>query len=283
MNQTKSSNQNARVGIVAAMRPLWRVGVPATAALSAVLAVVFALALDGCSSNKGNKTEVSSSTHTSLPEGSTSGSARLPEPSIQRTPSAKRSKVEHRMATATYADSAYGVSFRYPRTYSLVTPEKSKLNDSLAKVPMNFVQPGGVSLGTIALPDGPVTSLFHVNINKELSAQACQRFAVPNSYPEDNKDNSTPVKVSLHGVPYTRVENGTEQSDLRYYHHFENGVCYEFAMAVEEQSGNTKAVDHFGLFDQLEGIMATVTIKPETVPAVTAELPGKPAKGSASR
>jgi hypothetical protein len=283
MNQSKSSNQNPRVGIVGAMRPLWRVGIPATAALSTVLAVVFALALDGCSSNKGSKTEVSSSTRTSLPEGSTSGSATLPAPSIQRIPSAKRSKVEHRMATAMYADGSYGVSFRYPRTYVLVTPEKTKLNESLAKIPMNFVQPGGVSLGTIALPDGPATSLFLVNVNKELSAQACQRFAVPGNYPVDDKDGSNPVKVSLHGVGYTRVENGTEQNDLRYYHHFENGVCYEFAMAVEEQSGNTKAVDHFGLFDQLEGIMSTVTIKPETLPAVAAELPGKPAKSSNSR
>jgi hypothetical protein len=284
MNPMKSSNQNTRVGIVGAMRPIWRTGIATTAALSTVLAVVFAIAIDGCSSGKSNKTEVTSSSRAPLPDGSTPGNgvATLPDLSAQPAPTVKRSKVEHRL-TAIYADDAYGVSFRYPRTYSLVTPENTKLNQSLEKIPMNFVQPGGVSLATIALPHGPATSLFHVNVNQQLTAQACQQFAVPDGSPVHTSDDAIPVKVSRRGGDFTRVENGTEQNDLRYYHHFENGACYEFAMAVQEQDGNTKAVDHFGLFDQLEQIMATVQIKPESVPAVTAKLPQTPAKNSNPR
>jgi hypothetical protein len=291
MNQTKSSTDKATVGIVNAMRPLWRVGIPATAALSTALAVVFAVALDGCSGNKSNKTNVTSSSHTSLPSGSGAGTAITTLPDLsQPVKTAKKSKpVVQRLSTVGYADDTYGVSFRYPRTYTMLTPEKVKLDQSLEQVPMNFVQPGGVSLATIGWASGPAMSLFNVSVNKGLTEQQCQQFAVPDASdvagnsPVDTDDDSIPVKVSLHGTDFTRVENGTEQNDIRYYHHFENGACYEFVMAVEESQGNTKPVDHFALFDKLERIMATVKIKPEAVPALTANAPSAPTSGSNPR
>jgi hypothetical protein len=292
MNQTKSSNEKTSIGIMSAMRPLWRVGIPATAALSTALAVVFAVALDGCSSNKGNKTNVTSSSHTSLPSSSGPGTsaATLPDLSNQPVTTAKKSKpVVQRLSTVGYADGTYGVSFRYPRNYTLLTPEKVKLDQSLEQVPMNFVQPGGVSLATIGWANGPTMSLFNVSVNKGLNEQQCQQFAVPDASdvagnsPVDTDDDSLPVKVSLHGTDFTRVENGTEQNDIRYYHHFENGACYEFVMAVEESQGNTKPVDHFALFDKMERIMATVKIKPEPVPALTANVPSASTSGSNPR
>jgi hypothetical protein len=144
MNQMKSSNEgNPRVGIVNAMRPIWRVGIPATAALSAVLAAVFAIALDGCSSTKSNKTEVSSANHTSIPEGTATGTSTPTPTDILKPPSTgkKASVVVHRAAA--YNDDTYGVSFRYPKTYALLTPEKTATKQALEKIPMNFVQPGG--------------------------------------------------------------------------------------------------------------------------------------------
>jgi hypothetical protein len=280
MNQTKSSNEKTGIGIVNAMRPLWRVGIPATAALATALAVVFAVALDGCSGNKGNKTNVTASSHTSLPSGAGAGITTLPDLSSQPVTTAKKSRpVVQRLSTVGYLDSTYGVSFRYPRTYTMLSPEKVKLDQSMEQAPMNFVQPGGVSLATIGWANGPATSLFNVSVNKGLSEQQCQQFAVPDASdvasnsPVDPEDDSIPVKVSLHGTDFTRVENGTEQSDVRYYHHFENGACYEFVMAVEESKDNTKPVNHFELFDKLERIMATVKIKPEAVPAMTAGVP----------
>ena len=76
------------------------------------------------------------------------------------------------------------------------------------------------------------------------------------------------------------MENGTEQNDLRYYHHFENGACYEFVMAVEEADGKAKPIDHFELFDKLERILATVKMRSDVVPAVTANAPSSPARGT---
>jgi hypothetical protein len=128
--------------------------------------------------------------------------------------------------------------------------------------------------------------LFKVSVNRGLTAQQCEQFADPDiadvagTSPVDTSDESIPSKVSLRGVDFSRVENGTEQNDLRYYHHFENGACYEFVMAVEEANGNTTPVDHFELFDKLERILATVKIKPEVVPSVTATAPGAPASGT---
>ncbi len=290
MKQMKSSNDKTAVGIVNAMRPLWRIGIPATAALSTALAVAFAIALDGCSSNKNHKTEVSSSSHISQPGSSGQGTVTPALPEVT-TPAvtAKKKTVVHRPSTVGYIDGTYGVSFRYPRSYTLLTPEKVKLNQSLdqsvEKIPMNFVEPGGVSIATIGLPDGPATSLFNVSVHKGLTEQQCQQFAVPDASdvagnpPVDTSDDSIPVKVSLRGEDFTRVENGTEQNDLRYYHHFENGACYEFVMAVEESEGNTKPVDHFELFDKLERIMATVKIKSEPAQPVVATVP-TPANGT---
>jgi hypothetical protein len=282
MKQTNSINPKPAVGIASAMRPLWRIGIPATAALSTALAIAFAIALDGCSSSKNNKTNVTSPSHTSsqptVSRTSTASSTVPDSPAV--TP--KKKAVVQRSSTVGYADPKYGISFRYPRTYTLLTPEKVKLNQSMGEIPMNFVQPGGVELATIGLPGGPATSLFKVSVNKGLTAQQCELFADPDAAdvagnsPVDTSDESIPSKVSLRGVEFSRVETGTEQTDLRYYHHFENGACYEFVMAVEDSPENRKPVDHFQLFDKLERILATVKIKADAVPAVTAEVPSVP-------
>jgi hypothetical protein len=283
MNQTKSTNDKTMLGIARATRPLWKIGIPATAVLSALLAIGFALALDGCSSNKDNKKTTVSSSNLSSPVSANSGSenqvSALPDKNLVEKTETPKKKAAVRPSTIGYTDSTYGVSFRYPRIYTLMTPEKARLTEAVEKVPMNFIQPGGVTVATIALPGSNFTSLFKVSVHKELSSVQCEQFAEPEgsdiagNSPVDTDDNSIPSKVSLRGTDYTRVETGTEDSDVRYFHHFENGACYEFAMAVEESKDNTKAIDHLQLFDKLERIMASVKIKAEAVPAVTASAP----------
>ena len=279
MNHTKFNNDKPILGIAGAMRPLWRTGIPATAALSALLAIGFALALDGCSSNKDKKPNVSSSNLTSpISSDSSSGNltATLPEKKDPEKAVTQKKKTAVRPSTVGFADSTYGVSFRYPRIYTLMTPDKAKLTESVEKVPMNFIQPGGVTVATIALPNGKATSLFKVSVDKDLSAQQCEQFAEPEgselagNSPVDPNDSSIPTKINLRGADYSRVETGTEENDIRYYHHFDNGACYEFAMAVEESKDNTREIDHLQIFDRLERILATVKIKAELVPAVTA-------------
>ena len=271
----KSLNSNTHSGVVKAMRRTLGAGVMATVVLSTALAVVFAIALDGCSKSKDHKTAVGSSN----PNSSGQISA-LPSPSpvgyVSTTPKKRiRSAVEHRMLG--YNDSISGVSFRYPQEYKLTTPEKEQ-------APMNFALPGGVPVGGIQSPKGSATSLFIVNVNKKLTPDQCSEFADPDLTktrrlsPDSTDDESIPVKVSLGGVQFTKVETGTPQLDTRYYHRYDHGSCYEFVLRVAEAPGNTKAVDHWGLFDQMERILATVKIKSDVPTSVTASVPSTPIK-----
>jgi hypothetical protein len=270
-------------GVMQAMRRLWAVSIPTTAVLSGTMAVAFAIAVDGCSSGS-KKTDVSSSTNTS----GVSKSLPTPTPSLVNTTdkdkltTRKKSPVQH--SSVAYLDSGSGVSFRYPREYMLTTPQKVKLNSELLdRVPMNFVEPGGVKVATVALPGKLATPLLGVNVHKGLTAGQCEQFANPDaadvaaSSKSDPDDESIPVKVSMRGRDFIRVETGNEQTDTRYYHHFENGACYEFVLAVAESPDNKIAVDHFEMFDNLERILASLEIKSGAPTSVTASVPATPA------
>jgi hypothetical protein len=284
------------------MRRTFGVSIPATAALSVVFAVVFAIAIDGCSGNNNKKTNTSaSSTSSSVPTSGASPSlpkTSVSEPKKDKSVTAKKS-VAQRLSTVTYTDSVSGLSFRYPRQYSLMTSEKAALNSGLLdlsrraveRVPMNFAQPGGVKVATIATTDSPATPLLGVNVHRGLTPQQCEQFSDPSpadvakNLPLDSADDSLPLKLKVHDLDFTRVDNGTEQTDTRYYHHFENGSCYEVVLAVIDDSakpGSTVAVDHSKQFDKLERILTTVTIKLETAP-VTASIPKTAAAGDSKQ
>ena len=71
---------------------------------------------------------------------------------------------------------------------------------------------------------------------------------------------------------------GTRQSDSKYFHVYQNGACYEFALNVTTDAsaeGLVKHVDRDKVFTRLEQILATVKITPVT-PEVTAEAPSTP-------
>jgi len=122
-----------------------------------------------------------------------------------------------------------------------------------------------------------------VNVNNKLTPDQCTEFADPdlsqtrNLSPVSTSDESIPIKVSLGGMQFTKVETGTQQLDTRYYHRYDRGSCYEFVMGVSEVPGNTKAVDHWERFDQMERILATVKIKSDE-PTSVAGVPSTPIK-----
>jgi hypothetical protein len=77
---------------------------------------------------------------------------------------------------------------------------------------------------------------------------------------------------------------GSRQSDSKYFHVFQNGSCYEFALnvtTVASADGLIKHVDRDRVFSSLEKILATVKINPVMInpvatPEVTAEAPATP-------
>lgn len=254
------------------------IGNAITAAAAAVLVLTVILDFNGCSKEKKN-------TSASPAAQSQSVASPSPTPAVQATPLeskieamvAKKKAAIKRASTATYKNATYGVSFRYPKTYTMLTPDKDSQGSAWPDpVTMNFVEDGGETLTTLVLPGTRASSYFKVSVNKNLNADQCGKFA---STPEQseavttppvdaNDDSLTPEKTNVLGVDFSRAESVTDQSEARYYHHFENGACYEFALGVEDAPNTTKPVDHLQVFDRLERIMTTVKIKTEPAPAV---------------
>ena len=288
--QTKSIHSNTASfgsGVLAIMRTIGMTVITITAVMVLVGTM---LGLAGCSGSKGKGVNSQPKQEaTSLPKDP------LVTPAVTTTTSkpavtAKKKSPVRRARAVAYSSSTYGVSFRFPSEYNLITSKDDELSIFPEPVPTNFIQPGGVTLATLELPGTSSNSFFNVSAHKGLSYQQCHQFAVPDpsdmagNSPLNSHDESIPSRTSLHGVDFSKVENSTEQEDVKYYHHFEpgndgvSGTCYEFALGVEDLQINSKILDQPELFDKLDRIMATVKIKQE--PSVTATVPAREANGT---
>jgi hypothetical protein len=260
------------------------IGGAATAAATAMLALMFVLDFNGCSKAKDKNAQVNPTSQSSSGQNPATTASRQPVTSLENKIEAviEKKKAVKRAATATYKNSTYGVSFRYPKTYTMLTPEKDSQESAWPDpVAMNFSEPGGETLTTLVLPGTRASSFFKTSVNKGVTAEQCSKFAttpepteVSTNPPVDASDDSiVPAKANILGVEFAKTESVTDQSEARYYHHFENGACYEFALGVADAPGTTKPVDHLQVFDKLERIMTTVKIKTEPAPVVAVSDP----------
>lgn len=261
------------------------IGGAATAAATAVLALMVVLDFNGCSksNNKSAQAQPASQSVQNTPAVAQSQPVDQLEKKVEAVIEKKKA-IKH-ASTATYKNSTYGISFRYPKTYTMLTPEKdSKESAWPDPVAMNFTEPGGETLTTLVLPGTRASSYFKASVNKGVTAEQCSKFATTpeptetsTNPPVDAEDDSiVPVKTNILGVEFAKAESVTEQSEARYYHHFDNGACYEFALGVADAPGTTKPVDHLQVFDKLERIMTTVKIKSDPVPVVATSEPAAP-------
>jgi len=276
----------------------------------------------GCSNDKPKP--VSSNTQIPVTQPSTPVAA-VPAPPVQAASKpAPKSSVQHKKpATVNYTDKTSGLTFEYPRRYAIETGTAATELVAMNPLPVNFVQPGGVTLAAVELPETSFantdfsSAFFNVSVHKSLTADQCTEFAVPQpkvvapvsstepastqAKPSSTQTASTPSEpastpeqpstakssngsdsklmvgdLELRGTEAVSGE-GTRQSDSKYFHVFQNGACYEFALnvtTVASEDGITKHVDRDRVFDRLEKILATVKITPVTpTPEVTAEAP----------
>lgn len=181
-----------------------------------------------------------------------------------------------RPANATYVNSTYGVSFSYPRKYSLQAGDKQ----SSTPVQASFLKPGAIQVATVDMPDDQYpdtdfsSALLNVSVNPGLTAEECGQF-VPNSA---DPEAAKPASAKLGANEFAEVEmmNGAQmngeqvngeagkQSDLKYFHLFKNGACYEFALDVEtsrKPDADLAQADRGKIFHQLEKILSTARIK----------------------
>ena len=260
----------------------------------------------GCSSDKPKPVSTNNQIPVPQPQPETT-TAPIPAPVVEAAAKPAPRKVVHkRPATVNFTDKTYGVTFEYPRRYAIETGNAATELLASNPIAMNFVQPGGVALAAVELPETGFantdfsSAFFNVSINKSLSADQCTEFAVPQpkAAPQGstNPENAvTPVstatpasetqyasgsKLMLGDLELRATEavtgEGTRQSDSKYFHVFQNGACYEFALnvtTVASEDGVMKHVDRDKVFDRLEKIMATVKINPVVAPEVTAETP----------
>jgi len=262
----------------------------------AALLIVCSVAV-GCSSEK-PKTE--SSTNQSVITPATPPVVTTPAmpatPALQATAKPVRKKVVRKVpATLTYVDKSSGVSFQYPRKYALETGDAANELVSSGPIPMDFVQPGGIALAAVALPESAypnsdlASAFFGVSVNKALTAEKCGEFSVPQANPAAPADPAVQAtaqlsKLMIGDMELQSTENtvsqGTRKVTSKYYHVFENGACYEFALNVVttdiENQGGAKHVDREEVFQRLEKILATTKINPVAAPEVTASAPPTP-------
>ncbi len=264
----------------------------------------------GCSSDKPKPVSSNNPIPVTQPENSISP---MPTPAVQAATKPAPKKVVHRRpATVNYTDKTYGLTFEYPRRYAIETG--SAATELLASNPlaMNFVQPGGAALAAVELPETSFantdfsSAFFNVSVHKALTADQCSEFAVPQPKTAAPASTTEPVPapaatpaasaqsaaVQPESAPNSKLMigdlelrateavsgEGTRQSDSKYFHAFQNGACYEFALnvtTVASEDGVTKHVDRDKVFDRLEKILATVKINPVAAPEVTAEAPAQ--------
>jgi hypothetical protein len=278
----------------------------------AALLIACSLAV-GCSSEK-PKTESSANQSPIVPPTPQITTSSVPSatPVQQALKPVHKKVVRKSPPTVTYADDVTGVSFQYPRKYALKTGEAAKELVSSAPIPMDFVQPGGVALAAVELPDSvyPHSDLasasFNVSVNKALTSDQCSEFSVPQPNPSAPTDPTVQATAQLATPPISKSGAGKlmigdmelvssetsateetkapQEESSKYFHVFQNGACYEFALKIAttklDAPATTKPspnqINRDEVFQRLEKILATVKINPVATPEVNAEVKTNP-------
>jgi hypothetical protein len=171
---------------------------------------------------------------------------------------------------ATYANSTYGISFRYPRKYKIETGESDDSKHT-GGLPMNFVEAGGVMVAAVTLPQNSylgtdfASGMFQVSVNRTLSSQQCGQFAQ-----SDNAERTgaplAPSEAKIGGRLFEEMEHfegSAQPAEMKYYHIFENGMCYELALGMSrhDPADGLAPVDGTRVFNKLDKILASVRLQ----------------------
>jgi hypothetical protein len=197
-------------------------------------------------------------------------------PTAVAAPAPIKKAAKKRPANVTYTDASSGVSFLYPRKALLISGDKTNSELSgVSDAAMNFVQPGGATIATVALPGTSypgtdfATAFFNVNVNRSLSEPECEHFAfVDTRNPDGEPVDAEKVKVGATEMEMTSnfSANAIKRAETQYYHSYENGACYEYVLGLGTEGfateGGVLHVNRDDVFAKLEKILATVKINP---------------------
>jgi len=243
----------------------------------AILGVLLAVSACSRQSEKSALVGVSSQTSNTLAT-STVPQTLAPQTTASVTPgaqSAAKKTPKERAANVSYTDANSRVSFVYPRKFAFATGDNAQPQFEDDAVPMNFVQPGGATVATVALPKTLypgtdfATGFFSVNVNRNLSEEQCSHFAFVDTRNADGEPiDAEKIKVGSNDMEMTSEFAGsaTKQAEARYYHKYENGACYEYVLGLGTagygMTDGVEPVNRDDVFARLEKILATVKIRP---------------------
>ncbi len=213
-----------------------------------------------------SKTSTSASNISAPPQQSAASTPPSSTPTAAVPDKPKKATKKHRPANATYVNSAYGVSFSYPRKYSLQTGDKLSASTSL---PTAFLKSGGVQVAAVDMPADSYpgtdfsSALLNVSVHQDVTSDECMQYGAGGKEAAEVK----PVTGKLGSKEYSMFEQiigeGDRKSDLKYFHLFKNNACYEFALDVDttDKAENLALVDRGKVFQKLEAILRTAKIK----------------------
>lgn len=261
----------------------WSIRKQTLGALGALLMFAAVIGIGSCSRGSGKPAVVTQTTQPSAP---------VPTPAVVQATAAPASKPvqtksrKRRAANLSYVNRAYGVSFSFPKQYSLKTGDEAQVSwGDLGPFQMDFVHPGGMTLATVKLPANSYpgtdfkSAFVNLSVNPGMTSESCTQFAFPE--PSAGVDPSSAEKIGkvrIGAIEFNEVENSSaavmKQTDAKYYHVFSNGNCYEFALGIgTEDDGAVEgiaSVDREQVFGKLEKILATVKLQPAVVPETEA-------------
>lgn len=143
----------------------------------------------------------------------------------------------HDSALSTYNNPAYGLSFRYPRTYLLDDPSDSE-SDSILEAQQDLAveQPSAVLLATVTIPSDAYPNTTFVRgelqlvVNPTVSPEVCQSFAAPDD--ETYRSGSTSAQNIIFRWRQTLSATAGPGALHRDYAAFSGNTCYEFFLDV---------------------------------------------------
>jgi hypothetical protein len=176
----------------------------------------------------------------------------------------------------TYTNKAYGFSFRYRRDWIFKEGDQVNLNWGYLGLVGNSL-PHGVTVMALELPFSPspsdqsfsqhgiVEKFLKVTVDAGLTPVECNRSAFHGLEELQPTGNFPTVKVGA--VQFTEAEEDNaglgHKAFARYYHVFQNRICYEFQLGLNQNFGSPDEIEDG--FAELKYILATVTIRPTTI------------------
>jgi hypothetical protein len=151
-------------------------------------------------------------------------------------------------AFSVYNNPAYGVSFRYPRTYSLAEEDLADGSSLKTQQQLQSEQPGAHVIATVEIPSDayPNTTFseghLQFAVNPRATAESCRSFVAP---PDSDWSGATDQTV-VQGIPFYWRDRGLITSESitfsRDYAGYSNGTCYEFYLQVVSTPASSSAV-----------------------------------------